>query len=1013
VSFPTPIEALVFKARRGIEDIYELTYIRKDGSRFPAVVSVTALRDAQDAIIGYLLIGTDNSARKLAEEDLQKAGALQNAIFNSANFSSIATDANGVIQIFNVGAERMLGYTAVEVMNKVTPADISDPQEVIARAKALSVELDTPIAPGFEALVFKASRGIEDIYELTYIRKDGSRFPAVVSVTALRDAQDAIIGYLLIGTDNSARKLAEEALLKAGALQSAIFNSANFSSIATDAKGVIQIFNVGAERMLGYVASEVMNRITPADISDPQELIARAKALSAELATPIAPGFEALVFKASRGIEDIYELTYIRKDGSRFPAVVSVTALRDAQDAIIGYLLIGTDNTARKEIEADQKQLAQSLRDHQFYTRSLFESNIDALMTTDPSGIITDVNKQMEALTDCTRDELIGAPFKSYFTDPEVAELSIKQVLIEKKVTNYELTARSRDGEETVVSFNATTFYDRNRKLQGVFAAARDITERKRLDQVLQEKNVELESAKFVAEKASQAKSAFLANMSHEIRTPLNAVLGLAQIGMRDAIGSPVGDTFGRITEAGEHLLGVINDILDVSKIDASKLKVEKTPFALHAMLDGVLSFVTGRAEVKGLAVSVTLAADLPDWVEGDGLRLAQILTNLLSNAIKFTGNGLVTVDVQREGDATQFKITDTGIGMNVEQMSRLFQPFEQADTSTTRTYGGTGLGLYISMDLARLMGGNISVESRLGYGSTFLLHLNLPAVAAPDHPAGLADTAGSGLAGVRVLAADDIEVNRLVLADLLLHEGAQVVFAENGEQVLAQLHHAGVSAFDVVLMDVQMPVMDGFDATRRIQLIAPTLPVIGLTAYALSEEREKCLAAGMVEVVTKPINVKILVDTIRTQVHRSNPLLPLVEVAATPDAVLATLDLSALAAAGTERPIDWAALLGRYGGRYEFVKKLANSLRLHHADTPARLRAAQQSGDRKALAVMAHNLKGVNLEARRLRELTLAFESDERAGCSITAQRVEALAAALDAVLLELAVVEQPQWGT
>jgi len=211
--------------------------------------------------------------------------------------------------------------------------------------------------------VFKASRGIEDIYELTYFRKDGSRFPAVVSVTALRDAQNVIIGYLLIGTDNTARKLAEEALLKAGALQRAIFNSANFSSIATDAKGVIQIFNVGAERMLGYTAAEVMNKITPADISDPNEVIARAEALSLELGTPITPGFEALVFKASRGIEDIYELTYIRKDGSRFPAVVSVTALRDAQNAIIGYLLIGTDNTARKLVEAEQKKLDQRLRE--------------------------------------------------------------------------------------------------------------------------------------------------------------------------------------------------------------------------------------------------------------------------------------------------------------------------------------------------------------------------------------------------------------------------------------------------------------------------------------------------------------------------------------------------------------------------------------------------------------------------------------------------------------------------
>src|SRR5512141_1615488 len=332
--------------------------------------------------------GGTEGRRQLA---LLKAGALQNAILNSANFSSIATDEKGVIQLFNVGAERMLGYTAAEVVNKITPADISDPQELTARAKALSVEFATPITQGFEALVFKASRGIEDIYELTHIRKDGSRFPAVVSVTALRDAQNIIIGYLLIGTDNTARKHAEEALLKAGALQRAIFNSANFSSIATDAKGVIQIFNVGAERMLGYTAAEVMNKITPADISDPQELIARAKALSRELATPITQGFEALVFKASRGIEDIYELTYIRKDGSRFPAVVSVTALRDAQDAIIGYLLIGTDNTARKRAE-------EALLKAGALQNAIFNSANFSSIATDAKGVIQIFNVGAERM---------------------------------------------------------------------------------------------------------------------------------------------------------------------------------------------------------------------------------------------------------------------------------------------------------------------------------------------------------------------------------------------------------------------------------------------------------------------------------------------------------------------------------------------------------------------------------------------------------------------------------------
>src|SRR5688572_24424895 len=358
------------------------------------------------------MLAADKSVDERHAEALLKTGALQSAIFNSANFSSIATDAKGVIQIFNVGAERMLGYTASEVVNKITPADISDPQEVIARAEALSLELGTPITPGFEALVFKASRGIEDIYELTYFRKDGSRFPAVVSVTALRDDQDAIIGYLLIGTDNTARKQAEEALLKAGALQAAIFNSANFSSIATDAQGVIQIFNVGAERMLGYTAAEVTDKITPADISDPQEVIARAGALSMELGTPITPGFEALVFKASRGIEDIYELTYIRKDGSRFPAVVSVTALRDDQENIIGYLLIGTDNTARKRAE-------EALLKAGALQSAIFNSANFSSIATDAKGVIQIFNVGAERMLGYAAAEVMNKITPADISDPQ------------------------------------------------------------------------------------------------------------------------------------------------------------------------------------------------------------------------------------------------------------------------------------------------------------------------------------------------------------------------------------------------------------------------------------------------------------------------------------------------------------------------------------------------------------------------------------------------------------------
>src|SRR6266542_2727566 len=870
IEIGTPItpgfEALVFKASRGIEDIYELTYIRKDGSRFPAVVSVTALRDAQNAIIGYLLIGTDNTARKQAEEALLKAGALQRAIFNSANFSSIATDAKGVIQIFNVGAERMLGYTAADVLDKITPADISDPQEVIVRAKALSLELGTPITPGFEALVFKASRGIEDIYELTYIRKDGSRFPAVVSVTALRDAQNAIIGYLLIGTDNTARKQAEEALLKAGALQRAIFNSANFSSIATDAKGVIQIFNVGAERMLGYTAAEVMNKITPADISDPQELIARAKALSIEIGTPITPGFEALVFKASRGIEDIYELIYIRKDGTRFPAVVSVTALRDAQDAIIGYLLIVTDNTARKLVEAEQKKLDQRLRDQQFYTRSLIESNIDALMTTDPSGIITDVNKQMEALTGCTRDELIGAPFKKFFTDPERAEAAIKLVLSEKKVTDYELTAWARDGRITDVSFTATTFYDRDRTLQGVLAVARDVTERKLVE-------AELQQAKAAAESASRTKSDFLASMSHEIRTPMNAIIGIADLLAKTPL-DPEQDKYVQIfRRAGDNLLNLINDILDLSKVEASQLELERTEFSLNDLLEKVTEMVAGRAREKGLALVCEIAPNVPTDLVGDPTRLRQVLLNLLGNAIKFTESGEVSLRVTPDADssvptALRFTISDTGIGIPGEKLGQVFEPFTQADSSTTRRFGGSGLGLTISKRLVELMGGRIWVESEVGEGSVFSFAVPFEIWAADNRPT--ATPAGTGpeapLPALHILLAEDSPDNCTITMAYLEDTPYRVDIAETGA-IACEKFITG--HYDLVLMDRQMPIMDGLPATRTIRAWEhandrPPTPIIALTASALKRNRAMCLAAGCTAFLTKQIKQEVLLQAIK-----------------------------------------------------------------------------------------------------------------------------------------------------
>jgi PAS domain S-box-containing protein len=701
-----------------------------------------------------------------------------------------------------------------------------------------------------------------------------------VSVTALRDAEDVIIGYLLIGTDNTARKQAEEALLKAGALQSAIFNSANFSSIATDAKGVIQIFNVGAEQMLGYTAAEVMNKITPADISDPQELVARARALSLELGESITPGFEALVFKASRGIEDIYELTYIRKDRSRFPAVVSVTALRDDDEAIIGYLLIGTDNTARQQVEEERMKLDQRLRDQHFYTRSLLESNIDALITTDPRGIITDVNKQMEKLTGCTRDELIGAPFRNYFTDSARADAGINRVLAEGKVNNYELTARARDGVLTGVSYNATTFHDRDRRLQGVFVSARDMTELKTIEQALQQKNVELEDA-------SRMKSEFLANMSHELRTPLNAIIGFSEV-LRDGL---LGDLteqqrgfIGDIFSSGKHLLSLINDILDLSKVEAGKMTLDVEPVQMSGLIANSMSIVREKAASRRVQLVTEIPPDLGS-LRADARKVKQIVYNLVSNAVKFANEGgQVTLSAERVpraevgrvapgGNSRTFplveskfeeflkiSVTDVGMGISPEGLERLFKPFSQVDSGLARKFEGTGLGLAMVKLLTDLHCGSVAVESTVGEGSRFTVWLPFRPAEEVSVPVKTPTTNPKFVDGARValVVEDDLKSADLIRLQLEA-EGFTVVHASTAESALEL---AAEHALSLVTLDIMLPDMDGWEFLSRIKQM-PAVRKVPVVIISIVAEPGKGFALGAAAVMQKPISRKELYESL------------------------------------------------------------------------------------------------------------------------------------------------------
>jgi PAS domain S-box-containing protein len=622
--------------------------------------------------------------------------------------------------------------------------------------------------------------------------------------------------------------------------------------------------------MLGYAAAEVLNKITPADISDSQEVIVRAKALSVELATPITPGFEALVFKASRGIEDIYELTYIRKDGSRFPAVVSVTALRDAQGGIIGYLLIGTDNTARKQVEAEQKKLDQRLRDQQFYTRSLIESNIDALMTTDPLGIITDVNKQMEALTDCTRDELIGAPFKNYFTDPERAEAAIKLVLSEKKVTNYELTALARDGKKTVVSYNATTFYDRDRRLQGVFAAARDVTERKRFEQALQETNFQLESAKFAAEKANLAKSDFLSSMSHELRSPLNAILGFAQLLESTAPLPSLSqkESITQILQAGWHLLKLINEVLDLAVVESGKVSLSTEPVSLAEVISECQAMMEPQAQQRGISMTFP-PLDPGCFVQADRTRVKQVLINLLSNAIKYNReHGAVEVQCAATNpERIRISVKDNGAGLCVEKLAQLFQSFNRLGQEA-RSEEGTGIGLVVSKRLVELMGGIIGVESTVGVGSVFWIELLLTTapkfgVASGESAVVVQPQVSAGARQRTLLYVEDNPANMKLVEKLMAQRAdLRLLGAINGT---LGVEVARASQPEVILMDINLPGISGIEAMKILREDPSTahIPIVALSANAMPRDIEKGLEAGFFRYLTKPIRVTEFMDTL------------------------------------------------------------------------------------------------------------------------------------------------------
>ena len=664
----------------------------------------------------------------------------------------------------------------------------------------------------------------------------------------------------------------KKALLKTGALQNAILNSANFSSIATDEKGVIQLFNVGAERMLGYEAAEVVDRITPAEISDSQEVIARAAALSLELGTTITPGFEALAFKASRGIEDIYELTYIRKDGSRFPAIVSVTALRDEKLDIIGYLLIGTDNSARKHAEEKLRWTEESFR-------LMVDSVSDyAIVMLDPEGRIVSWNTGAQRIKGFQTDEILGQHF-SIFYPPDIAATGKPQQDLDAAVSGRhedEGWRMRKDGSMFWANIIFTAIRDQDGNLRGFAKLTRDLTERNKVEAILTD-------ATALAEKANLAKSDFLSSMSHELRSPLNAILGFAQLMESDSPPpTPAqGESIIQILNAGWYLLELINEILDLATIESGKLSMSLEPVALNELLLECHSMIEPLAQRRGIRMSVP-RADAQYCVHADRTRIKQVLINLLSNAIKYnTPGGSVSVDCTvGAADRVRITVTDTGAGLPPEKLVQLFQPFNRLGQEVNGEEG-TGIGLVVSKRLVELMDGVIGVESVVGRGSIFWVELLstaplcLPA-SAQTIAAGEALTAG--LDGFRTLLYVEDNPANLKLVEKLIsrRNDIRLLSAVDGNR---GVELARTCMPDVILMDINLPGISGIEALKILRDDKTTahIPVVALSANAMARDIQKGVDAGFFRYLTKPIKVSEFMDVLNVALkfaeeHRARP---------------------------------------------------------------------------------------------------------------------------------------------
>ena len=659
---------------------YALTLVSRGRRLLHVSFNASVFHDANGEVLGILASARDITERVRLEDQLREQQGYLRGLIESSVDGLVTVDPEGFVTDVNEQFCRMTGRGREALVGTQFKQYFTEPDSADAGVKRTLAE------------------GVVTNYELVLQTESGRKSTVSFNASVFRDPSGDVRGIFA-----SARDITEQARLQSQLAEQEAYNRSLIEAsadalFAIAPEGIITDVNEEATRLTGYSRKHLVNLRFSELFTDPE----------------LADDGVSQTMRDGRVLG--YELVLVTAPGRRVAVGFNAGVFTDAAGEPRGILAAARDITAQKELEG-------RLTEQQFYTRSLIESNIDALMTTDPVGIITDVNEQMESLTGSSREELIGTPFKNYFTDPVMAEDGIRQVLQEGKVTNYELTATAKDGRTTTVSYNASTFFDRDGKLQGVFAAARDVTERKLFEQQLQERNVEFE-------RANLAKDRFLASMSHELRTPLNAIIGFTGTLLMRLPGPLTGDQEGQlktIQASARHLLSLINDLLDLAKIEAGKLELSLEPIECRGVVNDIVETLQPSAEAKSLAFEV-VTPERDVVVHADRRAVSQILLNLVNNAIKFTDKGKVRLELVEGTNGSkgvELRVSDTGVGISQEDQAKLFGAFEQAQHGDGARGEGSGLGLHVSARLADLLGGRLRCESELGKGSVFTLELD------------------------------------------------------------------------------------------------------------------------------------------------------------------------------------------------------------------------------------------------------------------------------------------------